>query len=77
VLKEMGYDVWRNHPYKGVEIVRVVGQPQAGRHSLQLEINRKLYMDEAGLARNEGFDRLKANLNALLEELDRFVRSVR
>lgn len=75
VLKEMGYDVWRNHPYKGVEIVRVIGQPQAGRHSLQLEINRKLYMDEVALTRNAGFDKLKQNLNALLAELDRFARS--
>jgi N-formylglutamate deformylase len=75
VLKDMGYDVWRNHPYKGVEIVRVVGQPQAHRHSLQLEINRKLYMDEAGLSHNAGFDKLRTNLDALLDELDRFTRS--
>lgn len=74
-LKEMGYDVWRNHPYKGVEIVRVVGKPDENRHSLQLEINRKLYMDEIGLAHNEGFDKLKSNLNALLQVLDRFARS--
>lgn len=75
VLKDMGYDVWRNHPYKGVEIVRVVGQPQANRHSLQLEVNRKLYMDEVALSRNAGFDKLKANLNILLDELNRFVKS--
>lgn len=75
VLKDMGYDVWRNHPYKGVEIVRVIGQPQAGRHSLQLEINRKLYMDEVGLAPNAGFDKLKRDLNALLDELLRFVKA--
>ncbi|TWG85413.1 N-formylglutamate deformylase [Cupriavidus gilardii J11] len=75
VLKDMGYDVWRNHPYKGVEIVRVVGQPQQNRHSLQLEINRKLYMDEVALVHNAGFDKLKANLNALLDELNRFTRA--
>ncbi|RZT42628.1 N-formylglutamate amidohydrolase [Cupriavidus agavae] len=75
LLKEMGYDVWRNHPYKGVEIVRVVGQPQANRHSLQLEINRKLYMDEVGLTRSAGFDGLQRNLNALMDELLRFART--
>lgn len=74
LLKDMGYDVWRNHPYKGVEIVRVVGQPQANRHSLQLEINRKLYMDETALAHNAGFGKLQANLDALLAELDSFTR---
>ncbi|KDP85669.1 N-formylglutamate amidohydrolase [Cupriavidus basilensis] len=75
VLKEMGYDVWRNHPYKGVEIVRVVGQPAQKRHSLQLEINRKLYMDEVGLVHNAGFGKLKADLNALLDELKAFVKA--
>lgn len=75
VLKDMGYDVWRNHPYKGVEIVRVVGQPQQNRHSLQLEINRKLYMDEVALTHNAGFGKLKANLNALMDELNRFTRA--
>ncbi|MDF3835739.1 N-formylglutamate amidohydrolase [Cupriavidus basilensis] len=75
VLKEMGYDVWRNHPYKGVEIVRVVGQPAQHRHSLQLEINRKLYMDEVGLAHNAGFGKLKADLNALLDDLKAFVKT--
>ncbi|KJK23626.1 N-formylglutamate amidohydrolase [Burkholderiaceae bacterium 16] len=75
VLKEMGYDVWRNHPYKGVEIVRVVGQPAQKRHSLQLEINRKLYMDEVGLVHNAGFGKLKADLNALLDELKVFVKA--
>mgnify|MGYP003343438069 FL=1 len=72
VLKEMGYDVWRNHPYKGVEIVRVVGQPQANRHSLQLEVNRKLYMDEVGLTHSAGFDKLQRDLNALMDDLLRF-----
>ncbi len=76
VLKDMGYDVWRNHPYKGVEIVRVVGQPQANRHSLQLEVNRKLYMDEVGLTHSAGFDKLKRDLNALMDELLRFARTI-
>ncbi len=76
VLKDMGYDVWRNHPYKGVEIVRVVGQPAQKRHSLQLEINRKLYMDEVGLVHNAGFGKLKADLNALLDDLKVFVKTI-
>ncbi|CAG2130013.1 N-formylglutamate amidohydrolase [Cupriavidus numazuensis] len=76
VLKDMGYEVWRNHPYKGVEIVRVVGQPQTGRHSLQLEINRKLYMDEAGLTHTAGFAKLRHDLNTLLDELLKFTRSM-
>ncbi|WP_454720670.1 MULTISPECIES: N-formylglutamate amidohydrolase [Cupriavidus] len=75
VLKDLGYDVWRNHPYKGVEIVRVVGQPARHRHSLQLEVNRKLYMDEVGLVHNAGFGKLKASLNHLLDEIKVFVKA--
>jgi N-formylglutamate deformylase len=40
-----------------------------GRHSLQIEINKRLYMDEATLAKTAGFERLQANLGELLREL--------
>jgi len=45
-FRSRGRSVSVNDPYRGVEIVRRHGQPQRGRHSLQLEINRALYMDE-------------------------------
>ena len=32
--------------YKGVEMVRAYSDPQVGRHSVQLEVNRRLYMNE-------------------------------
>jgi N-formylglutamate deformylase len=68
-LRAMGYEVWLNHPYKGVELVRRYGQPQAHRHSLQLEINRGLYMDEQSLDIRPGFERLQADLRQLVERL--------
>jgi N-formylglutamate deformylase len=59
-----------NHPYKGVELVRRNGKPAANRHSIQVEINRKLYMDEATLALDEaGAARLQAHLRSLVEML--------
>lgn len=68
-LRERGYSVEYNHPYKGVELVRRHGDPARQRHSIQVEINRKLYMDEATLAPHAGFDSLKAHLRRLVEEL--------
>ena len=59
VLEQLGYDVRINDPYKGVELVRRFGQPHLGRHSLQIEVNRRLYMNEDTLERSAGFDRLK------------------
>jgi N-formylglutamate deformylase len=35
-----------NDPYRGGEVVRRFGRPDQGIHALQLEINRRLYMDE-------------------------------
>ena len=68
-LRVQGYEVWLNHPYKGVELVRRYGQPQSHRHSLQLEINRRLYMDEGSLQPHAGFGRLQADLQQLVERL--------
>jgi N-formylglutamate amidohydrolase len=72
-LAGLGYDVAINDPYKGVELVRMHGRPSEKRHSLQIEINRRLYMDESTLARHSGFEALQSNLRRLLEALRRFV----
>ncbi len=69
ILKSMGYQVKINDPYKGVELVRAFSDPQANRHSLQVEVNRRLYMDEKQRVRNDGFEGLRANLSSLLEQV--------
>lgn len=68
-LAGMGYRVAINDPYKGVELVRAYSDPQAGRHSLQVEINKRLYMDEGTLRKNHGFPALQKNLGELLRAL--------
>ena len=68
-LSGRGYDVSLNHPYKGVELVRRYSDPARHRHSLQIEINRKLYMDEHTLALHDGYEPLKASLRSLIELL--------
>jgi len=72
-LTALRYDVAINDPYKGVELVRMHGRPAEQRHSLQIEINRRLYMDESTLARHSGFDILRSNLQRLLDALRQFV----
>jgi N-formylglutamate deformylase len=68
-LRAMGYEVKVNDPYKGVELVRAFSDPKAGRHSLQVEVNRRLYMDERTRAKTADFAALKRNLEALLERV--------
>ena len=49
--------------------MRRYGRPAEHRHSIQLEINRKLYMDEASLAVHSGFARLQGHLESLVQLL--------
>lgn len=69
MLAGWGYDVAVNDPFKGVELVRAYADPAAGRHSLQLEINKRLYMDEASLQPHAGFAPLQQHLMALLQAI--------
>jgi N-formylglutamate deformylase len=73
-LRACGYSVARNDPYKGVQLIERIGQPARNRHSLQVEIRRPLYMDEATRARNEGFATLQRDLTQLLQRLADYVR---
>lgn len=75
VLRSLGYDVAINDPYKGVELVRAYSDPAAGRHSLQIEVNKRLYMDEATRQKHAGFDRLQRDLLTLVQEVLRFAQA--
>jgi N-formylglutamate amidohydrolase len=66
-LVARGYDVKVNDPFKGVELVRAYANPAAGFHSLQLEVNKRLYMDQTTLQKHDGFGRLQADLMDLLD----------
>jgi N-formylglutamate deformylase len=74
-LSGFGYSVAINDPYKGVELVRRHGRPGEGRHSLQVEVKRTLYMDEATLAPHAGYARLAADLERLVAAVADFVRA--
>lgn len=68
-LREMGYTVSRNAPYSGGYITRHYGRPHNDVHTLQIEINRALYMDEERFQRRPQMARLKAHLTTLAERL--------
>jgi N-formylglutamate amidohydrolase len=73
-LRGLGYDVRINEGYKGVEIVRRQGRPDERRHSLQIEVDRSLYMDQKTLERLPGFARLQADLSKLAAAIADYVR---
>lgn len=65
-LTRMGYQVARNSPYAGGYSTEHYGRPFDGVHALQIEINRRLYLNEADLTLSSGFASLKRNLDRLI-----------
>ncbi|HMO45751.1 MAG TPA: N-formylglutamate amidohydrolase [Rubrivivax sp.] len=74
VLREHGYSVARNDPFKGVEIIARNGRPAEARHSLQIEVKRSCYADVERHAPNDGFARVQRALDAMLAALAAHVR---
>jgi N-formylglutamate amidohydrolase len=68
-LRSLGYGVSRNKPYAGGFITEHYGNPAAGLHAMQLEINRALYMDERRYERSKNFARLATDLETLARRL--------
>ena len=69
MLRGLGYAVSRNKPYAGGFITEHYGNPSAGLHAIQLEVNRALYMDERRFERSADFDRLALDLEMLADRL--------
>ena len=69
LLRAEGLRVLRNKPYAGGFITQNHGAPMRGRHALQVEINRGLYLDEATLARTANFEPLRRSLDKVLARL--------
>ena len=63
-LRSAGFVVRRNKPYAGGYITEHYGSPPYGRHAIQLEMNRALYMDERAIRKSEKSEALS---NVLLD----------
>ena len=68
-LAQRGYSTTRNKPYAGGFITEHYGHPEAGKHTIQIEINRSIYMDEQTRARGSGLARLAADFAILADAL--------
>ena len=68
-LTDAGYYVEKNKPYAGGYITEHYGKPSEGFHTLQLEVNRKLYMNETSydlLDKSEEIKNLFSDLVSML-----------
>lgn len=69
LLRARGLGVLRNKPYAGGFITHSHGAPRSGRHALQIEINRALYIDETTLEKSQDFEPLRQALTAVTGDL--------
>ena len=63
--------VSRNKPYAGGFITEHYGNPAAGLHAIQLEINRALYMDERHYERAASFAQARGEFEFVADRLVR------
>jgi N-formylglutamate amidohydrolase len=68
-LVARGLKVQRNQPYAGGFTTQRYGRPDTGRHALQIEINRALYMDELRHEKLPTAGNIERLMSRLLEEL--------
>lgn len=70
-----GMDVAVNTPFKGVEILRRAGNPQAGFHSLQVEVNKRLYLDRGTQEPHEGLAPMQDLMHRFLQTAAEWVQA--
>jgi N-formylglutamate amidohydrolase len=72
-LAGRGFAVALNTPYAGGFTTGHYGSPRRGRHAVQIEINRALYMDERSYRQTPAFDRIAAEMTALILHLGQLI----
>lgn len=74
-LRQRGFSVRLNDPFKGVALIARLGRPAERRHSLQIELHRGLYMNEETRARSSNFTALQNALAGVSQDIAAYVRS--
>lgn len=72
-LKGLGYTVTLNDPFKGVELVERYSDPARGFHSLQIEINKALYMDENTQEKSKYYNKIHSDIQKVIAFCSAFV----
>ncbi len=69
IMSGLGYSIGRNKPYAGGFITEHYGNPASGLHTVQLELNRAIYMDERRRERGPRFAQVVADFAKLADAL--------
>ena len=66
-FRSLNYTVARNYPYAGGYVTSHYGKPMSGIETLQIEINRDLYLNPVTLKPKRSYDRLSENLATIIK----------
>ena len=69
IARRCGFDACLNDPFAGGHVIERHARPARGVHALQLEIDRRCYLDRALKAPGGGFDKVASLIEALAVEL--------
>jgi N-formylglutamate amidohydrolase len=75
LFRARGYTTARNTPYAGGFATLAHGTPALGRHALQIEVRRRLYLDETRVEPHDGFLSLRRHMNEIAQEICAFTRA--
>lgn len=71
-----GFNVTINTPYFGATLLERYGNPSLNIHSVQIEINRKIYMNEVEFKKSENFSVLRSQLSRISSILSTHIISL-
>lgn len=71
--EKSGFKVAYNWPYKGGRMTETYGNPAQNKNSLQIELNRKLYMDETTKEKNSNYSKTKSQLEKAVNHIAQWV----
>ena len=69
LFEALGWRVALNRPYAGGYATQVWGRPDEGFQAIQIELNRRLYWDEAANRPSVGWGRCQSGLNRVIAAL--------
>jgi len=75
LFRARDYTTARNTPYAGGFATLAHGTPALGRHALQIEVRRRLYLDETRVEPHDGFLTLRRHMSEIAQEICAFTRA--
>ena len=75
-FRQLGYSVAINDPYAGQDLLREFGAPELGHESLQIELNRAIYLNEQTRELLPRANHVREDIGEVLREIAAHIRGV-